>query len=142
MVSCIQAIDNAWCIIKIITSHFYLCVEAFPTQNIFLYTFWQVPHSAPAGLSEPQMCTTQSPPHSVRLSYRKVYSCMVITGNFRQTLSDSNSKATPFVLISLHTLSLTHCPFWPPTGTCKLPQCKVTGTGQQWRVDTLRSARL
>lgn len=46
---------------------------------------------------------------------------------------------------SLHTPSLTLCPFWPLTvhSNCRLHQCKVAATGHQhWHVDTLRSARL
>lgn len=31
---------------KIMTSQFYICMAAFPTQNTFPYTFWQVLHSA------------------------------------------------------------------------------------------------
>lgn len=114
MVPCIQSIDKLCCTINIFTSHFYIRLAAYPTQNIFPYTFWQVPQSVPACRNLPQMCTSRSPPHS--LSYRSEYGSMVIPGNIQQTLSDLNSTATPFILmLSLHMPSLTLRRFWPPT---------------------------
>lgn len=54
--------------------NYITCVAASPSPNTFLYTFWQVPHRAPACLDEPEMCTTQSLPQSVGRSCSKEYS--------------------------------------------------------------------